>query len=91
MATRSIVDILFFGTVAIATITPLRSNDEQQQQMTLKVGFLAPWTGGEIEGVSAQTSASAVSIALDALRLDPTFHQRFKLRYMVLALYKRSV
>lgn len=48
-------------------------------KMTFKMGFLGPWTG-TFEESSALTSASAVSLAIEAIHDNPTLGVHLQLR-----------
>ena len=48
-------------------------------QTSFKMGMLAPWTG-TFEDASALTSASAVSLAIEAVHADPTLGDNMQLR-----------
>jgi len=47
--------------------------------LQFKLGFLAPWNNS-FEGISALTSASAISMAITQIQADPTMNQRFNFR-----------
>ena len=46
---------------------------------SFKVGLLAPWNQS-FDDFSALTSASAISIAIEAIHADPTLNTRMKFR-----------
>ena len=48
-------------------------------QEKFKMGLLAPWNG-TFEDFSALTSASAVSLAMEAVHSDPTLSSHIQLR-----------
>ena len=58
------------------------SSDDLLEVPSFKVGLLAPWNQS-FDDFSALTSASAISIAIEAIHADPTLNTRMKFRWVV--------
>ena len=69
-----VIGVLIYGYEATEDTT---AKDGEIPQY--KVGLLAPWTQS-FDDFSALTSASAISMAIEAIHADPTLNTRMKFR-----------
>ncbi len=68
--------------VITINIDPVQTDTHTNGPENYVIGFLAPWDAS-IQEFTALTSASAISIAVDAVHADPTLGNNINLRYVI--------
>jgi len=68
--------LVVLATVVMATtLAQMRKREPEH----FKIGFLAPWNGS-YDDFSALTSASAISIAIERINMDPSLNKSMRFR-----------
>jgi len=69
--------------VVMASVVMAITRAQLQKPEHFKIGFLAPWNAS-YDDFSALTSASAISIAIERINLDPSLNKSMRFRFVTL-------
>jgi len=69
--------------VVMASVVMTITRAQLQKPEHFKIGFLAPWNAS-YDDFSALTSASAISIAIERINLDPSLNKSMRFRFVTL-------